>query len=93
VTQRVDRASVFSAVADQRREIACLLDVFDEEQLKTPSLCAGWDVKTVAAPGFAALAIAAELARRRAELPTAEIIADFAPTRGSADQPAVVRAS
>lgn len=40
---------MFSAVADQRREIACLLDGLDTEQLKTPSLCVGWDVKTVAA--------------------------------------------
>jgi uncharacterized protein (TIGR03083 family) len=45
----VDRQDVFSAVADQRRQIANLIDDLDEEQLATPSLCAGWDVKTVAA--------------------------------------------
>jgi uncharacterized protein (TIGR03083 family) len=46
---RVDREFVFGAVADERRQIACLLDGLGAEQLATPSLCAGWDVKTVAA--------------------------------------------
>lgn len=46
---RVDRESVFAAVADERRDIATLLDGLDDEQLATSSLCAGWDVKTVAA--------------------------------------------
>jgi uncharacterized protein (TIGR03083 family) len=46
---RVDREFVFAAVADQRRRIARLLDGLDDTQLATPSLCAGWDVKTVAA--------------------------------------------
>jgi uncharacterized protein (TIGR03083 family) len=45
----VDRNLVFSAVASQRREIADLIDDLDDEQLATPSLCTGWDVKTVAA--------------------------------------------
>jgi uncharacterized protein (TIGR03083 family) len=45
----MDRQVVFSAVADQRRQIADLIDDLDDEQLATPSLCAGWDVKTVAA--------------------------------------------
>jgi uncharacterized protein (TIGR03083 family) len=40
---------VFAAVADERRQIASLLDGLDDTQLATPSLCAGWDVKTVAA--------------------------------------------
>ncbi|WP_327100674.1 maleylpyruvate isomerase family mycothiol-dependent enzyme [Nocardia vinacea] len=40
---------VFAAVADERRRIADLLDELDEAQLATPSLCAGWDIKTVAA--------------------------------------------
>jgi uncharacterized protein (TIGR03083 family) len=40
---------VFAAVADERRVLADLLDSLTEEQLATPSLCAGWDVKTVAA--------------------------------------------
>lgn len=46
---RVDRQAVFAAVADERRQIASLLDSLDHVQLATPSLCAGWDVKTVAA--------------------------------------------
>jgi uncharacterized protein (TIGR03083 family) len=46
---RADREFVFAAVADERRRIASLLDGFDDAQLATPSLCAGWDVKTVAA--------------------------------------------
>ena len=46
---RVDREFVFAAVADERRRLATLLDGLDAAQLRTPSLCAGWDVKTVAA--------------------------------------------
>jgi uncharacterized protein (TIGR03083 family) len=45
----VDREFVFAAVADERRRLANLLDGLDAAQLATPSLCAGWDVKTVAA--------------------------------------------
>jgi uncharacterized protein (TIGR03083 family) len=45
----VDHQIVFVAVAEQRRQPASLLDGFDDEQLATPSLCLGWDVKTVAA--------------------------------------------
>jgi uncharacterized protein (TIGR03083 family) len=46
---RVDREFVFAAVAEQRRQIATLIEGLDDAQLATPSLCAGWDVKTVAA--------------------------------------------
>jgi uncharacterized protein (TIGR03083 family) len=46
---RVDREFVFAAVADERRQMARLLDGLGAAQLATPSLCAGWDVKTVAA--------------------------------------------
>jgi uncharacterized protein (TIGR03083 family) len=45
----MDRDMVFSAVATERRRIADLIDDLDDEALGTPSLCAGWDVKTVAA--------------------------------------------
>lgn len=41
--------SVFAATADERRQIADLIGDLDPTQLATPSLCAGWDVKTVAA--------------------------------------------
>jgi uncharacterized protein (TIGR03083 family) len=40
---------VFAAVAAGRRAIAALIESLDTEQLATPSLCAGWNVKTVAA--------------------------------------------
>lgn len=46
---RVAKEFVFTAVADERREIAALIDDLDDAALATPSLCTGWDVKTVAA--------------------------------------------
>lgn len=84
---------VFAAVADQRRQFASLIGGLDEAQLATPSLCQGWDVKTVAAhvvstvldgtPGFLRMGVRCGglsrgidvLARRRAQAPTAEIVA------------------
>ena len=98
----VDQQFVFAAVAEQRRQIASLLDGLDDAQLATPSLCLGWDVKTVAAHvistvedgtrGFVRLAVRRgslaraidELARRRAQLPAAEIVASL---RECADHP------
>lgn len=44
-----ERDRVFDAVAHERRGIADLIDGLTPEQLATPSLCGGWDVKTVAA--------------------------------------------
>lgn len=44
-----EREWVFAAVADGRRSIATLIEGLDPDQLAMPSLCAGWDVKTVAA--------------------------------------------
>ncbi|MGV0771403.1 maleylpyruvate isomerase family mycothiol-dependent enzyme [Mycobacterium syngnathidarum] len=44
-----EREQVFAAVAGERRSIADLIAGLDADQLATPSLCAGWDVKTVAA--------------------------------------------
>jgi uncharacterized protein (TIGR03083 family) len=97
-----EREFVFAAVADERRGIACLLEGLDDAQLATPSLCKGWDVKTVAAhvvstvtdgtPAFLRLALRRrsmaravdELARRRAQLPAAEIAAGL---RRCADHP------
>ncbi|CAJ1498786.1 maleylpyruvate isomerase family mycothiol-dependent enzyme [[Mycobacterium] burgundiense] len=46
---RAERERVFAAVADERRSIATLIDSLSPDQLATASLCAGWDVKTVAA--------------------------------------------
>ena len=45
----MQREAVFAAVATQRRAIADLIDTLSDEQLDTASLCAGWNVKTVAA--------------------------------------------
>jgi uncharacterized protein (TIGR03083 family) len=45
----VDRDQIHAATAQERRRIADLIDDLDEAQLATPSLCAGWDVKTVGA--------------------------------------------
>jgi uncharacterized protein (TIGR03083 family) len=46
---RVDPTSVFAAVARERRQIANLVDELSDAELATPNLCAGWDIKTVAA--------------------------------------------
>ncbi|MBV9091060.1 MAG: maleylpyruvate isomerase family mycothiol-dependent enzyme [Mycobacteriaceae bacterium] len=89
----LDRELLFAAVAHERRRIATLIDGLDNAQLSTPSLCSGWDVKTVAAHVVSVFADSFwvfmgtalryrsmahaidELARRRARLPTAEIVA------------------
>jgi uncharacterized protein (TIGR03083 family) len=44
-----EREFVFSAVADERRQIANLVEELSDAQLAAPSLCVGWDIKTVAA--------------------------------------------
>jgi uncharacterized protein (TIGR03083 family) len=93
---------VFAAVAKERRQFANLLNGLDEAQLATPSLCLGWNVKTVAAhvvstvddgiSGFLQMAIRRgslgrgidELARRRAQRPSAELVAGI---RKHADRP------
>ena len=46
---RIEREQIFRAVATERRSIADLIDSLDADALATPSLCSGWDVKTVAA--------------------------------------------
>ena len=43
------RDHIFAAISQERRDIADLIDDIDEAQLATPSLCTGWDVKTVGA--------------------------------------------
>lgn len=45
----MDHETVFAATAVERRVAADLLEGLDERQLATASLCAGWDVRTVAA--------------------------------------------
>jgi uncharacterized protein (TIGR03083 family) len=47
--ERLERERVFAAVAEERRSIANMLDSLDPDQLATPSLCVGWDIKTVGA--------------------------------------------
>jgi len=99
---RLDRERVFTAVANERRQIATLIEGLDAAQLATPSLCSGWDVKTVAAhlacsvtDGFSVVMRTAlrrgslaraidEFARRRGQLPAAEIVATL---RQRADYP------
>lgn len=44
-----ERQRVFAAVAAERRSIAALIEGLSADQLATPSLCTGWDVKTVGA--------------------------------------------
>ena len=51
----VDRDLVFAATERERRAVADLLAGLDAAQLARPSLCAGWDVRTVAAHLAAAL--------------------------------------
>ncbi len=45
----MDRDRIHAATAQERRNIADLLDELDEAQLATSTLCAGWDVKTMGA--------------------------------------------
>jgi uncharacterized protein (TIGR03083 family) len=45
----VERDQIYAAVTAERRRIADLVDSLGEQALATPSLCAGWDVKTVVA--------------------------------------------
>ncbi|WP_319452222.1 MULTISPECIES: maleylpyruvate isomerase family mycothiol-dependent enzyme [unclassified Mycobacterium] len=99
---RTSRDFVFAAVANERRQIATLVADLDDAQLATPSLCAGWDVKTVAAHVVSVFADSFwvfmrtalrrasmaraidELARRRAQAPTSDIVATL---RAGADHP------
>ncbi len=45
----MDRERVFAAATDERHQIADLIANLDDFQLATPSLCPGWDIKTVVA--------------------------------------------
>jgi len=63
---RVDSERLFAAIANERRQIATLIDGLDDTQLATPSLCAGWDVKTVAAHLACSVTDGISVAMRRA---------------------------
>lgn len=45
----MDRDQVWQAIDDERGSLAALLDSLSEEEWETPSLCAGWRVRDVAA--------------------------------------------
>jgi uncharacterized protein (TIGR03083 family) len=45
----VTREKVYQASIQQRLAVADLIDGLDEDQLTRPSLCRGWDLRTVAA--------------------------------------------
>jgi len=66
-------AQVFAATAERRRAVADLLEALDESQLAAPSLCAGWDVRTVGA----------HLAQTAAPGALGEFLRDVVRARGS----------
>ncbi|WP_062436282.1 maleylpyruvate isomerase family mycothiol-dependent enzyme [Herbidospora daliensis] len=45
----MDEQAVWHAIDEERRSLALLLDELTEEEWETPSLCAGWRVREVAA--------------------------------------------
>lgn len=45
----MERDQILAAIVDERHRVADLIDELDEAELATPSLCIGWDVKTVCA--------------------------------------------
>jgi uncharacterized protein (TIGR03083 family) len=49
MTASLTKDEIFGMIADQRRAVADLMDSFTEEQWASPSLCAGWTVRDVAA--------------------------------------------
>lgn len=87
----MERDQIIAATAEERRSIADLIDDLDAAQLAAPSLCGGWNVKTVGAHLLSFLADGTlkmtllgvrrgnpdraidELARRKAQLSSAEI--------------------
>jgi uncharacterized protein (TIGR03083 family) len=100
--RRVERERVFAAVSDERRQLADLLAGLSEAELASPSLCVGWDIKTVAAHIVSTIVDGTatflwhgirrgnmdrgidQLAHRRAQQPTSEIVAML---REVADRP------
>lgn len=51
----MDVEAIFAAAATERRGVADLLESLDEPALAAPSLCEGWDVRTVGAHLSAAI--------------------------------------
>jgi uncharacterized protein (TIGR03083 family) len=49
VDQDMDAEQLYAEIASMRRNVANVLASLDESQLCLPSLCAGWDVRTVGA--------------------------------------------
>ncbi|MFD6134986.1 maleylpyruvate isomerase N-terminal domain-containing protein, partial [Isoptericola sp. NPDC060257] len=66
-------ADVFAATAERRRAVADLLEALDVSQLAAPSLCSGWDVRTVGA----------HLAQTAAPGALGEFLRDLVRARGS----------
>jgi hypothetical protein len=69
---------VVAASAGERRAVADLIDSLDDAQLNTPSLCAGWSVRTVAGQLAAAVTpgtftFVVELLRQRGRSPAAAL--------------------
>jgi uncharacterized protein (TIGR03083 family) len=67
-------ADELALLAAERRALADLVESLDEEQLRTPSLCAGWTVRDVAAHitlslTFSVAATAKAMVRARGSLP------------------------
>jgi uncharacterized protein (TIGR03083 family) len=88
------RGDVFAAVSGQRRLMADLIEPLSDEQLATSSLCAGWDVKTVAAHVVSTiddgLPTFLRFAARRGSLDRA--IDELARRRAEASAPAIASA-
>lgn len=49
MSEQPGRDEIFAATTAERRRVADLIDGLDETEARTPSLCAGWEVKTVVA--------------------------------------------
>lgn len=93
----MDRSAIFAAAGRERRGVADLLESLDERQLATPSLCAGWDVHTVAAHLAAGVALSwapwlAALVRQAGHLHRAnDAVARQMARRGVAELVALLR--
>ena len=71
----MDKGRIFGAIAEERRELADLLETLSEEQWDAPSLCGAWTVRDVAAH------LVVPLIR-----PLRESVAAFAGAKGNLDK-------